>query len=96
MRGQILDIADAADHRRHHFRVIGLMAIWGIQRNISSGSATSHGWTCTIDDNPIGFCLIVSVKVFAIGVAIAEILHAFGLAGDPMVRIKQMLPAFLA
>jgi hypothetical protein len=77
------------------FGILGLMAIWGIQRDISSGSATGRGWTCTIDDNPIGFCLIVSVKVFVIGLAIAEILHAFGLA-DPIVHIKRMLPAFLA
>jgi hypothetical protein len=78
------------------FGIIGLMAVWGIRRDLRSGSATSRGWTCTIDDNPIGFCLIVSVKVFAIGLAITEILHAFGLAGDPILRIKQMLPAFLA
>jgi hypothetical protein len=78
------------------FGILGQMAIWGIQRDIRSGSATSRGWTCTIDDNPIGFCLIVSVKVFVIGLAIAEILHAFGLAGDPIVRFKQMLPAVLA
>jgi hypothetical protein len=28
--------------------------------------------------------------------AIAEIWHAFEIAGDPIVRIKQMLSAFLA
>jgi hypothetical protein len=78
------------------FGIIGLLAIWGIRQNIRSGSATSRGWTCTIDDNPIGFCLIVSVKVFVIGLAIAEILHAFGLAGDPILHIKHMLPALLA
>jgi hypothetical protein len=78
------------------FGIFGLLAIWGIQRDISSGSATSRGWTCTVDDNPIGFCLIVSVKVFVVGLAIAEILHACGLAGDPIANIKRMLPAFLA
>jgi len=54
-----------------------------------------RGWTCTVDDNPVGFCLIVAMKGALVGCAIAEILHAFGLAGDPVAQIQQALP-FLA
>jgi hypothetical protein len=77
------------------FGLLGLAAIYGIRKDIISGSATSRGWTCTIDDNPVGFCLIVAMKGALVGCAIAEILHAFGLAGDPVAQIQQALP-FLA
>jgi hypothetical protein len=76
------------------FGILGLAAIWGIGKNITTGTATSRGWTCTIDDNPVGFCLIVATKGAMVGFAIAEILYAFGLSGDPIARIKQAL-AFL-
>ena len=69
------------------FGILGLIAAWAIRNNIRSGTASSRGWTCTIDDNPIGFCLIVSMKAVFVGLAIAEILHAFGLVDDPFVHI---------
>ena len=77
------------------FGVLGLAAIYGIRKNIISGKATSRGWTCTIDDNPVGFCLIVAMKGALVGFAAAEILHAFGLVGDLLARIQHALP-FLA
>jgi hypothetical protein len=77
------------------FGLLGLAAIYGIRKNIISGKATSRGWTCTIDDNPVGFCLIVAMKGALVGFAAAEILHAFGLVGDPLARIQHALP-FLA
>jgi hypothetical protein len=74
------------------FGILGLIAVWAIRNNIRSGTASSRGWTCTIDDNPIGFCLIVSGKAVIVGLSIAEILHAFGLVGDPIATIKHALP----
>lgn len=74
------------------FGILGLIAAWAIRNNIRSGTASSHGWTCTIDDNPFGFCLIVSMKAVFAGFAIAEILHAFGLVGDPFAYIKHAMP----
>lgn len=74
------------------FGLLGLAAIYGIRKNIISGTATSRGWTCTIDDNPVGFCLIVAMKGALVCFAIAEILFAFGLAGDPVAQIRDALP----
>jgi hypothetical protein len=74
------------------FGILALAAIWGIRQNISSGTASNSGWTCTIDDNPIGFCLMVCGKAVCLGFSIAMILHAFGLAGDPVAHIKHALP----
>jgi hypothetical protein len=56
------------------------------------GTASSRGWTCTIDDNPIGFCLIVCGKAVCLGFSITMIFYAFGLAGDPVAHIKHALP----
>ena len=74
------------------FGILALAAIWGIRQNISSGTASSRGWTCTIDDNPIGFCLIVCGKAVCLGFSITMIFHAFGLAGDPVAHIRHALP----
>jgi hypothetical protein len=74
------------------FLVLGLAAIRGIGKNITTGTASSRGWTCTIVDNPIGFCLIVSMKGAMVGFAIAEILYGLGLIGDPIAQIKHALP----
>jgi hypothetical protein len=74
------------------FGILGLAAIWGIRKNIMTGTATSRGWTCTIDDNPIGFGLIVCFRAVVVGVAIAEIMYAFGLCADPIKTIQHALP----
>jgi hypothetical protein len=74
------------------FGILGLAAIWGIRKNIMTGAATSRGWTCTIDDNPIGFCLIVCFRAAVVGFAIAEIMYAFGLCADPIKTIQHMFP----
>jgi hypothetical protein len=74
------------------FGFLGLAAIWGIRKNIMTGTATSRGWICTIDDNPIGFCLIVCCRAAVVGVAIAEIMYGFGLCADPLKTIQHALP----
>jgi len=77
------------------FGILGLIALRAIRNNIRSGTATSRGWTCTIYANPIRFCLIVSTRAAFVGLAFAEILHAFGLVGDPIANIKHALPFLL-
>jgi hypothetical protein len=74
------------------FGFLGQAAIWGIRKDIITGTATSRGWTCTIDDNPIGFGLIVCFRAVVVGVAIAEIMYAFGLCADPIKTIQHALP----
>jgi hypothetical protein len=74
------------------FGIFGLAAIWGISKNIKTGTATSRGWTYTLEDNPIGFCLIVCFKAAVVGFAIAEIPYAFGLSGDPIKNIQHVFP----
>jgi hypothetical protein len=56
------------------------------------GVASSRGWVFRADTNPIGFALAIATKLFVIGLAIAEILHAFGLVGDPLLALKSLMP----
>jgi hypothetical protein len=74
------------------FGFLGMAAIWGIRKNMMTGTATSRGWTCTIDDNPIGFGLIICFRAVVVGVAITEIMYAFGLCADPIQTIQHALP----
>jgi hypothetical protein len=74
------------------FGILGLIAIWSIRNNIISGTASSRGWTCTVEDNPIGFCLIVCSRAAIAGFAIAEILYAFELCADPLKTLQHALP----
>jgi len=88
-------LADASGLHRNRIRDFGPDSRLGNPEQHPSGTASSRGWTCNIDDNPIGFCLIVSGKAVVVGLAIAEILHAFGFVGDPIAHIKHARP-FLA
>ena len=76
----------------HHIRNSGPGGDLGIRKDIVTGAATSRGWTCTIDDNPIGFCLIVGFRAVVVGVTIAEIVYAFGLCADPIKTIQHAFP----
>jgi hypothetical protein len=58
------------------------------------GTASSRGWTCNVDDKPVGFCPIFSGKVSRLGFYCRN-LHAFGWADDPTANIKHA-PPFLA
>ena len=72
-----------------------IAASYGIRKDIISGRTTNRSWTCTIDDNPVGFCLVVAMKGAMVGFAIAAILYACGLARDSVAHIKHARP-FLA
>jgi hypothetical protein len=45
-----------------------------------------RGWTCTIDNNPIGFCLIVSMRGAFVVFAIAEHFTRLDLSAIPCAR----------
>jgi hypothetical protein len=79
----------AARFHRNHVRFAWSLRDLG---HPASGIASSRGWTCTIDGNPVGFCLIISMKAAFVGLAIAEIFYAFGLVGDPFAQIRRALP----
>jgi hypothetical protein len=80
------------DFPSHHIRITWPGGDLGHQKKYHAGTATSRGWSCTIDDNPIGFCLIVCCRAVIVGVAIAEVMYGVGLCADPIKTIQHALP----
>ena len=66
------------------YGVIALAGVYGIARDIRASDTGRGGWIVTLDDNPVGFCLIVCGKAIVVAFAVVEIMHAFGLSGDPI------------
>jgi hypothetical protein len=87
-----LDRRHASRRHRNRFRNSGPDRHLVDPNNIISGTASSRGWTCTIEDNPTGFCLIVCSRAAIAGFAIAEILYAFGLCAGPIKTLQHALP----
>ena len=65
------------------FGIFGLIAAYTIQNDIKRG-VTWDQWTFALDQNPIMFSVAILGKASIVVLAIAEILHAFGLVGDPI------------
>ncbi len=78
------------------FAIAGLIALWSVANDIGSGKAatTKPAWTIDRDENPGGFWFTVLCKAAFVGFAIAVLLHALGLIGDPVVWIQQTFPFF--
>ena len=73
------------------FWVFAALAAFGIRRSLQTGHATST-FTYWRDQNPSGFWMIILGRVLVIGLAIAETLYAFGLAGDPIAAFRSVVP----
>lgn len=77
------------------FEVAGLIALWSVTSDIRNGAATARTWTIYFNENPLGFLLVVLVKTGFVFLAVAVLLHSFGMVGDPIAALQQALP-FLA
>jgi hypothetical protein len=73
------------------FGIFGLIAAYTIQNDIKRG-VTWDQWTFALDQNPIMFSVAILGKASIVVLAIAEILHAFGLVGDPIAALRAILP----
>lgn len=67
------------------FWVLSACAVFGILENLRTGVATGDAFNTRyrVDQNPLMFMMIILGRAFAIVLAIAETLYAFGLTGDP-------------
>ncbi|HZL39505.1 MAG TPA: hypothetical protein VFC45_04410 [Pseudolabrys sp.] len=75
------------------FGFLGLMAVWGIYNALKTGTTSSMGgWSFRLDDDPVGFSLMIFVKACFVVFGLAEILFALGLASDPFKVIGDALP----
>jgi hypothetical protein len=76
------------------FGIFGLVAAYTIQNDIKRG-VTWDQRTFALDQNPIMFSVAILGKASIVALAIAEILHAFGLVGDPIAALRAILPFFI-
>jgi hypothetical protein len=76
------------------FASMAVIAAWSILNDLSTGVARDELYRFSLDTNPLGFVAIIGGKMFVIVFAIAMILHAFGLAGDPVKALQPYLDPF--
>jgi len=74
------------------FEVIGLWSAYQIWKNFQTGTIdTGRGWTITRKDNAGGFWLYTLFNVAFIAFAIAVLLNAIGLIGDPFHAVNRWM-----
>lgn len=78
------------------FGAATLVVAWRIWIGLVTGVAGDRGYRYDINVNPLGYLLAMIAKAVFVAFGTAEVLHAFGLAADPVLAIQNLLPAFLA
>lgn len=74
------------------FLLIGLYSLWALMNELRTGIATSRRSSIDVRDNPGGFYLLIFIKAAFVCLAVAVLLNAFGVIGDPFVWMRQNLP----
>jgi hypothetical protein len=74
------------------FAVLGFVSLWSIMNDLGTGNASTRGSTINVREKPGGFYLVVFCKAAFFCFAIAVVLHALGLIGDPFVWMRQTFP----
>jgi hypothetical protein len=74
------------------FAAIGLCSLWSLTSDLGSGNARSRNSSYNVKESPGAFYLIVFCKAAFVSFAIAVVLNAFGMIGDPFVWMHQNLP----
>jgi len=76
--------------RAAFFEALGLWSLFNVWKNLRTGIIDNkRGWTIDRRDNPGGFDLTTLANMLFVIFAIAVLLNALGLIGDPFVWIKQ-------
>jgi hypothetical protein len=74
------------------FLLIGLYSLWALMNELRTGIATSRRSTIDVRENPGGFYLLIFIKAAFVCFAVAVLLNAFGLVGDPFIWMRHNLP----
>lgn len=74
------------------FLLIGLYSLWALVNELRTGIATSNRSTIDVRENPGGYYLLIFIEAAFGSFALAVLLNAFGLTGDPFIWMRQKLP----
>jgi hypothetical protein len=76
--------------RAAFFEALGLWALFSVWKNLKTGVIDNNrGWVIARRDNPGGFYLYTAVNALFVGFAVAVVLNALGLIGDPFAWVTQ-------
>ena len=73
--------------------IFGLLAVaagYGLWRSFTTGVTSDEIYTFREDEEPAGFMLVTAGKMVVMALGIAEVLHAFGLCGDPLEPLRAL------
>ncbi|HYJ35088.1 MAG TPA: hypothetical protein VEV64_02950 [Rhizomicrobium sp.] len=70
------------------FGLLAVAAAYGLWRSFATGVTSDELHTFREDENPAGFMAVTAGKMFVLVFGVAEVLHAFGLCGDPMAPLR--------
>ena len=74
------------------FGALALVAGWAIRNDLSTGESGDSLYRFNLAENPVGYSLMILSKAAVVVFGVAEILHAFGMIGDPVHIIETGLP----
>ena len=74
------------------FLLIGLYSLWALTNELRTGIATSRRSRLYVRENPGGFCLLICIRAAFVCLAVAVLLNAFGLIGNPFSWMRRNLP----
>jgi hypothetical protein len=76
------------------FELLGMWSAYYLWKNLKTGIIdTGRGWTIDRRENPAGFWAYTLFGAFFVVFAIAVLLNAIGLTGDPFAWINRTLPS---
>jgi hypothetical protein len=78
--------------RAAFFEILGLWSLWSIMSDLRTGIATNGRMPIDIKENAGGFYLTIACKAAFVCFAIAVLLNAFGLIGDPFAWLARTFP----
>jgi hypothetical protein len=72
----------------------GVLAAWRLACDLRRGVSSSEVREYRVGENPTGYWVSIGGLMFIVFLGAAEVLHAFGLMGEPIATINAMLPLF--
>jgi hypothetical protein len=78
--------------RAAFFEIVGVLSFFSIVKDLTAGNTTNRRMTIDARENPGGFYLVMLCKAGFVCFAVAVILNALGLIGDPFVWVQQTFP----
>ncbi|MEI9964994.1 MAG: hypothetical protein WDM92_10065 [Caulobacteraceae bacterium] len=68
---------------------LAVLAAWSIVKSMLGGQVHDGIWTSHGEDHPLRFAVFLLGRIALVAIWGAEALHVFGLAGDPILFLRE-------